>query len=240
MEKTLSFAESEKAKFVTKTYAWMGLALLISAISAFITAISIFNGNTLSSFGMFLFGRGMIGFWIFAIAEIILVFWLSASIRKISVGTATLAFILYSVINGVTLSSIFVVYQLASIAVAFVSTSVMFFAMAFYGATTKRNLMSWGKYLMMALVGVIAVSLVEFILHFFVKTTILDFVLSIASIIIFTALTAYDSQKIMKTAEHANGSDDYKKVSILAALELYLDFINIFLNLLRLFGRRNS
>ncbi|MBQ9207697.1 MAG: Bax inhibitor-1/YccA family protein [Treponema sp.] len=240
MTQTASFVESEKARFVTKTYAWMGVALLLSAVSAFFTAISIFDGNELSPFGMFLFGHNMLGFWIFAIAEIALVWGLSAAIRKISLQTAILGFLAYSVINGITLSSIFIVYQIESIVIAFFGTAAMFFVMAFYGATTKKNLATAGRYLMMALIGVIIVSLLEFVMarFFHLNTTILDFLVSIAMVVIFTGLTAYDSQKIMKIASHSNGSEDYQKVSLMAALELYLDFINLFLTLLRFFGKR--
>lgn len=240
MASAISIAESEKSKFITKTYGWMGLALLISALSAFFTAASIFNGNELSSFGMFLYGNKMMGFWIFAIAELVLVFWLSSAIRKISLGTAIIGFLAYSVINGITLSSIFIIYQIESIVVAFAGTSIMFFVMAFYGATTKTNLATVGKYLMMALIGIIAVSLLEVLMSvvFHLNTNILDFIIGIASVIVFTGLTAYDAQKIVKISEHSNGNEDYQKVSVMAALSLYLDFINLFLSLLRLFGRR--
>ena len=240
MERTLSAVESEQQKFITKTYSWMGLALLISAITAFFTAQSIFAGNTLTSFGIFLYGNKIMGFWIFAIAEIVMVFWLSSQIRKISLQTAIIGFIAYSVINGVTLSSIFIIYQIESIAIAFLGSSAMFFIMAFYGATTKKNLATFGRYLTMALVGVIIVSILEFVMSLILhlNTTILDFLIAIATVIIFTGLTAYDSQKIMKISKNSNGSEDYQKVSIIAALNLYLDFINLFLALLRLFGKR--
>lgn len=244
MTGAISLAESEKSKFITKTYSWMGIALLISAITAFVTSRSVFvptaEGYALTLFGQFLYGHSMVGFWILAIAEIALVWWLSSQIRKISLQTATVGFLAYSVINGITISSIFVVYQIESIALAFLGTSAMFFIMAFYGATTKKNLATMGRYMMMALIGVIVVSALEFIMAriFRLDTSILDFLIAIVSVIVFTALTAYDSQKIMKIAEHSNGNEDYQKVSIMAALEIYLDFINMFLALLRLFGRR--
>lgn len=240
MERTITAVESEKSRFITKTYAWMGAALLVSAVAAFLTASSVFSGGQLSAFGAFLFGNGSPGFFILAIAEIALVWWLSSQIRRISLQTAVIGFLAYSVINGITLSSIFIIYRIDSIATAFVSTSVMFFVMALYGATTKKNLATAGKYLMMALIGIIVVSLLEFImwrlLH--INTSVLDILISVATVIVFTGLTAYDSQKVMKVAGHSNGSEDYQKVSVMAALELYLDFINMFLAVLRLFGRR--
>lgn len=218
----------------------MGIALLISAVASFFTAASVFDGTQPTSFGRFLYGNSMMGFWILAIAEIALVFGLSATIRKISLQTATIGFLAYSVLNGITLSSIFMIYQIESIALTFVGTAIMFFAMAFYGATTKKNLATMGRYMMMALIGIIVVSLLEFVMarFFRLNTTMLDFLIAIASVVVFTGLTAYDSQKIMKIAEHSNGSEDYQKVSIMAALEIYLDFINMFLALLRLFGKR--
>ena len=240
MTKSVTVSESEKSKFITKTYLWMGMALLISALSAFITSNAIFKGDELTDFGLFLYGNKMMGFWIFAVAEIVLVWGLSATIRKISLATATIGFLAYSILNGVTLSSIFIVYQIESIAIAFIATSVMFFAMAFYGITTKKNLATMGKYLMMALIGIIVVSLMEFLMYavFKLDTSILDFFIAIATVVVFTGLTAYDSQKVMKVGEHSDGSEDYQKVSLMAALSLYLDFINMFLAILRIFGRR--
>ncbi|MBR0032514.1 MAG: Bax inhibitor-1/YccA family protein [Treponema sp.] len=236
----LAMTESEKSLFMGRTYGWMGLALFISAVTAFFTSRSIFSANGLTTLGKFLFGNGMVGFFVLVISEIVLVFWLSHSIRKISVQTATIGFIAYSVINGITLSSIFIVYRISSIAAAFFGCSAMFLALCFYGTTTKRNLLSFGKYLMMGLIGIVIASLAQMVIGFFTKTplTMLDFLISVATIIVFTGLTAYDAQKIIRTAEQATGSDDYKKVSILGALELYLDFINLFLALLRLFGKR--
>lgn len=240
MSQAISIAESEKAKFITQTYIWMGAALLVSALSAFYTSTKIFNGSVLTPFGQFLYGPGISGVWLFAIAEIAIVIALSAMIRKISLQGAIIGFFAYSVLNGVTLSSILLIYQIESIAVAFLGTSAMFFIMALYGSTTKKNLSTFGRYLMMALIGIIVVSLLEFIMYavFHLDTTLLDWLISIASVIVFTGLTAFDAQKIVKVAEHSNGSDDYKKVSLMAALELYLDFINLFLTLLRIFGKR--
>lgn len=243
MENTMSSmfsVESERSAFIGKTYSWMAFALFVSAIVAFVTSKAIFTSTGLSSFGMFLFGRGMIGFWVFAIAEIVLVWWLSASIRKISVQTAMIGFLAYSVINGITLSSIFIVYRISSIAASFLGCSAMFGIMSWYGATTKKDLSSFGKYLMMGLIGIVIANAVQFILSLIFRTpmTFFDFLISIASVVVFTGLTAYDTQKLMRIAENSNGNDDYKKVSILAALELYLDFINLFLTILRLFGKR--
>lgn len=233
MENYLALSQSEKTTFISKTYGWMGIALLISAASAFFTANSI---------GMlrFLFGGSRLGFFAIIIAEFLLVMWLSASIRKLSVGAAAIGFVVYSVLNGITLSSILLVYTASSIATSLLGTAVMFGIMAFYGITTKKDLTTMGRYCMMGLIGIIISSLIQFVVSLIFRTsfTIFDFLISIASVVVFTGLTAYDNQKIVRMAEHANGSDDFKKISILAALELYLDFINLFLALLRLFGKR--
>lgn len=235
MANALALTKSEKQAFVTRTYGWMAFALLISAVSAFFTAQSHALLTMLSA-------NGHIGFWILCIAEIILVLVLSAKIRTISLGAATAGFIAYSVIDGITLSSVFLIFQMDSIAAAFLGSALMFGIMSVYGITTKRDLTTFGTYLMMAVVGVIIASLVQFLLSLFTRAsfTMFDILISIATAVIFTGLTAYDSQKVIRTAEYARDSDDYKKVSILAALELYLDFINIFLSLLRLFGKRRD
>ncbi len=233
-------AETEKSRFLGRTFGWMALALFISAAAAYFTATS-------EPLLRFLFGisetgaRGRpVGFFALVILELVLVIALSASIRKISPFFAGLGFLVYSVVNGMTLSSIFLIYQISSIATAFFSTSILFSVMSLWGLTTKKNLASWGRYLMMALLGVIIASATGWFISFFTKTPLpmMDMLVSFAIVIIFTALTAYDAQKILKTAEYARNTDDYKKVSILAALEFYLDFINILLALLRIFGKK--
>lgn len=235
MANPIALAQSEKQAFVSRTYGWMAFALLLSAAAAFFTSLS-------PSLLRFLFGNGAVGFWILAIAEIILVVVLSSRIRTMSVGGAVAGFVAYSIIDGVTLSSIFLVYQMNSITAAFFASAAMFGVMSFYGATTKRDLTTFGKYLMMAVLGVIIASLVQLVLSLITKNpfSMFDLLISFATVVIFTGLTAYDSQKVIRTAEYARNTDDYKKVSIFAALELYLDFINIFLSLLRIFGKRRD
>lgn len=217
--------ENEKQKFLARTYGWMALALLISAGSAFAVASSpaLFN---------LIFSNG-IGFWVLVIGELALVWWLSASIRKISVGAATLAFVAYSVLNGALLSSIFFVYRITTIGYCFVASAGMFGGMALFGMRTKQNLSSAGRYLIMALWGIILVSLI----NIFLRSSSLDWMISLVTVAVFVGLTAYDSQRILAAAGYSDGSDTFKKASIIGALSLYLDFINIFLSLLRLFGR---
>jgi Integral membrane protein, interacts with FtsH len=171
------------------------------------------------------------------IAEFALVIGVSAAINKLSLSVATLMFVLYSVINGALLSSIFLVYTQSSIATVFFITAGTFAAMAFIGYTTKTDLSSFGKYILMALIGVIIATLVN---AFFVKSSGFDLILSYAGVLIFVGLTVYDSQKIKRMLEQAPDAGEVaQKYALLGALSLYLDFINLFIYLLRIFGRRN-
>lgn len=217
-----------KNTFLSRVYGWMTLALVISGVTAFLAA----TNETIIRLTI---GNGF-GFLILAVAELALVWWLTASIHKISSGAAFFAFILYSVLNGVTLSSIFLVYKIESIFMVFFISAGMFAAMAVYGTVTKSSLSSFGKYFAMALVGIIIASLVNFLL----RSPMLDWFLSIVTVVIFTGLTAYDAQKMLAVSRNASDDEMFRKASVIGALDLYLDFINIFLAMLRLFGRRRD
>lgn len=212
-------------KFLTKVYSWMSLALLLSGITAFIVATSPFLINLV-------FGN-KIGFPLLAIGEIVLVWWLSASIRKISTMAASIAFLAYSVINGATLASIFYVFSLNSIIVVFLVSALMFIGMSLYGVFSKSDIMSFGRYFSMAIIGLIVAS----VINIFLKSSGFNWIISIVTVVIFTGLTAYDTRKMILVSQQADGSDMFQKASIIGALELYLDFINIFLALLRIFGK---
>lgn len=217
-----------KNTFLSRVYGWMTLALVISGVTAFLAA----TNETIIRLTI---GNGF-GFLILAVAELALVWWLTASIHKISSGAAFFAFILYSVLNGVTLSSVFLVYKIESIFMVFFISAGMFAAMAVYGTVTKSSLSSFGKYFAMALVGIIIASLVNFLL----RSPMLDWFLSIITVVIFTGLTAYDAQKMLAVSRNASDDEMFRKASVIGALDLYLDFINIFLAMLRLFGRRRN
>ena len=204
----------------------MFAALMISGISALFTAT---NEQLLR----LIFGTRY-GFMVLALGELALVFFLSANIRKLSPVAATGVFLAYSVLNGMTLSSIFFVYPIGNIINVFFISAAMFGAMTIYGMFTKTDLMSFSRYFFMALIGLVIASLVNLLL----RSSTMDWLLSIAGVAIFTGLTAYDTQRVVRTAEYADGRDAYKNVAIIAALNLYLDFVNIFLYLLRLFGNR--
>lgn len=213
-------------RFITAVYGWMVAALAISGIVAF----AVFNNRALAAF---IFGSRFT-FMGLIIAELALVFILSAGIRKMSFTAAAASFVIYSIINGLTLSVVLFIYTGTSIARIFVITALMFGAMSVYGATTKNNLQSAGKYLMMALTGLIIASIVNWLM----RSSSLDWLISFVGVGVFTGLTAYDTQKITQAARYAQDNENFKKVAIIGALELYLDFVNIFLDLLRLFGKR--
>ena len=214
-----------------KVYVWMSLALAITGITAYGVAnspgvISAIYGNQIV----------FIVFWGLMIAELALVFVISGAINRLSLTTATLLFVLYSVINGVVLSSIFLIYTMTSIASVFFITAGTFAVMAFIGYTTKTDLTSMGKILMMAIIGLIIASLVNV---FLVKSSGFDLIISYVGVLIFVGLTAYDSQKIKNMLQMApDAGEAAQKLALVGALSLYLDFINLFIYLLRILGRR--
>ncbi len=208
---------------VRQVYAWMGAGLAITAFMALVTLSTpaLFNavvGNRLVFYGL------MIG-------ELALVFTLSGAINRLSASTATLIFVAYSALNGVTLSVVALVYTSSSITATFVTTAGMFGAMSVFGYMTKRDLTSWGSFLFMGLIGVIIASIV----NIFVGSSAVSWIISGIGVIVFTGLTAYDTWKIKALA--AQGTEG-RKPAILGALTLYLDFINLFLMLLRFTGNR--
>ncbi|WP_308592425.1 Bax inhibitor-1/YccA family protein [uncultured Porphyromonas sp.] len=209
-----------------KTFGWMAMCLLITAL----TAMGFVNS------GLFYHIASSGAMWLLIIAELVLVFVLSARINKMSVATATIMLIVYSALNGVTLSFIFVVYSLGSIAKTFFITTGMFGVMALVGATTKRDLSKLGSILFMALIGLIIASLV----NIFLRSSGLDWIISLIGVVLFTALTAYDVQRVKQLAAESDLYDDMQvgRLAVISALSLYLDFINLFLYLLRFFGRK--
>lgn len=211
-----------------KVYVWMTLALVLTGITAYGVASS-------PSLMMTIIQTPAI-MWALIIAELIIVIAISAAINRLSLTTATLLFVLYSVLNGATFSLIFAVYTMSSIANVFFITAGTFGVMAAYGYFTKRDLSSWGRLLLMALIGLIIATLVNV---FLVKSSGFDLILSYAGVLIFVGLTAYDTQKIKQMlAMQTDMGEGAQKVALLGALSLYLDFINLFLYLLRIFGRR--
>ena len=210
-----------------KVYLWMTMALAITGFTAYGVATSPGILQTIYSNPAVMWGV--------IIAELILVVTVSGAINRLSLSVATLLFIVYSVLNGALLSSVFLVYTASSVATVFFITAGTFAAMALVGYTTKTDLSSMGKILLMALIGMIIATIV----NLFVKSTGLELIISYIGVLVFVGLTAYDSQKIKQMLLQApDASEGAQKVALLGALSLYLDFINLFLYLLRIFGRR--
>ena len=210
-----------------KVYVWMTLALALTGLTAYGVATSPGIISALYSNSVLLWGL--------VIAEFAIVFGVSAAINRLSLTTATLLFVLYSVINGALFSSIFLVYTMSSIASVFFITAGTFGVMALVGYTTKKDLSSMGKILFMALIGIIIATVV----NIFLKSSGLETIVSYLGVLIFVGLTAYDTQKIKNRLLMApDASEASQKIALLGALNLYLDFINLFIYLLRIFGRR--
>ena len=210
-----------------KVYVWMTLALVITGFTAYGVATSPGILQAIYS--------NQILFWGMIIAEFALVIGVSAAINRLSLTTATLMFILYSVINGALMSYIFLAYTASSIATVFFITAGTFGAMAFIGYTTKTDLSSIGKIVMMALIGLVIATLV----NLFIKSEGFTLILSYVGVLVFVGLTAYDTQKIKQMLLQApDAGEGAQKMALLGALSLYLDFINLFIYLLRIFGKR--
>nr|WP_240543855.1 Bax inhibitor-1/YccA family protein [Spirosoma foliorum] len=212
---------------MTQVYGWMTVALLITA------SVSVWVASTPALLNI-IFGSRVV-FYALLIGEVLLVMYLSAAVQRVSAQAATAMFLGYAVMNGLTLASIFMLYTGGSIASTFFVTAGTFGAMSAFGYFTKRDLTSMGGFLMMALIGLIIASLV----NLFWQNETLYWIATYAGVLIFVGLTAYDTQKIKEMNVIGNaGTDEDRKEAIMGALRLYLDFINMFLYLLRLFGRR--
>ena len=214
--------------FMTRVYGWMSFGLALTAVISLLTLQS--NALLALVLNRFVY----IGLML---AEIGLVIYLSARLHKMSVGTATGAFLAYAVLNGLTLSVIFLVYTAQSIASTFFVSAGTFAAMSVIGYSTRRDLSGIGSFLMMGLIGLIIASLV----NLFLRSDMMSWILSVIGVLIFVGLTAYDTQKLKNMAADLDPlSDTATKTAIIGALTLYLDFINLFLYMLRLLGRRRD
>ena len=212
-----------------KVYLWMTLALMITGI----TAAGVANSPNILA----LIYSSQVVMWGIIIAEFGLVIYISARLEKLSLSTATTLFALYSILNGVMLSSIFLLYSTAIISKVFFITAGTFGVTALYGYATKKDLSSLGNILFMALIGLVIATVV----NVFMKSAMFDLILSYIGVIIFVGLTAWDSQKIKHMMMVQQDADESaQKLTLIGALSLYLDFINLFLYLLRIFGRSND
>lgn len=218
--------------FLSGVFMWMGLALSITAVVSWLFASNASLMNIL--FDPHTGSMNMAG-WIVLLAPLGLVLWMSFGFQKLSASTLVLIFVAYSILMGMSLSFIFLIYTLPSIAKTFVITAAMFGFMGVLGYTTKTDLTKFGSIMMMGLVGLIIASLV----NMFMQSETMEYVISFIGVLVFTGLTAYDVQKLKRIGSSmALDSEVARKVTIMGALTLYLDFINLFLFLLRFFGGR--
>ena len=224
---TAQQVQTIQATFINKVYAWMCLALTVTGFIAYRTAqsdalLGLVFGNNIILIGLIIFELGI-------------VFWMSKNIAKISSNMAIGLFILYSALNGLTLSVLLLVYTASSIASTFFITAGTFGVMSTYGYFTKKDLTSWGNLLFMALIGLIVAS----VINIFLASSTMYWIITYVGVLIFVGLTAYDTQKIKNMSLQLNAeSEEGRKGAIMGALALYLDFINLFIILLRFFGDR--
>ena len=211
--------------FLASVYLWMSAGLALTAVVSLLTVST-------PALLQLVFGNQIV-FFALMIAQLGLVIGVSAAINRISAGTATLLFLLYAALTGVTLAVVLLAYTGASITSAFVVSAGMFGALAVYGTTTKTSLAGWGSFLFMGLIGVVLASVVGL----FWQNDTMQFVIAIVGVIVFTGLTAYDSQRL-KAMALALPEDKLSSYAISGALSLYLNFINLFLSMLRLMGNR--
>ncbi|MGI6403395.1 MAG: Bax inhibitor-1 family protein [Oscillospiraceae bacterium] len=225
---------SRSAIYLAKVMGWMCVGLFTTVVSAMLCL-------AIPALWQLVFGSG-IGFFGVLIAQVVLVLALSARIHRMSAATATVMFMLYSAVTGLTMSALTVAYRLDSIILSFGVTTALFLVMSLYGLVTRKDLSRWGSLLFFGLLGIILAGVV----NLFLGSSTMDFLITVVGILIFIGLIAYDTQKIKAIYQSslAQGYDDeddlLRKLAIFGALTLYLDFINLFLKLLRLLGRRRD
>ena len=229
---TLGLAERalQVQSFITRVYGWMSVGLMTTAL------VAAYVASNQSMMEAILMNRAIV--WGLLGAELLLVFGLSAMINRISAATALGVFLLYSALNGATFSILLLIYTAQSIGLTFAITAGMFGSMCLFGAVTKRDLTSMGSFMFMGLIGLIIASFANFFLH----STMVYWLTTYFGIFIFVGLTAYDAQKVKRIGEQAfmGGEDAMKKASVMGALALYLDFVNMFLYLLRIIGKQRE
>ncbi len=216
-------------------FTWMFVALGLTTVASLLFAYNpslsnlLYNQDAMGNYT----GISIMG-WICMLAPLGLVLVMNFAFNKLSYVALMAMFFGYAIVNGISFSAIFHIYNIASIGVVFASTCALFGVMAVAGYTTKTDLTKMGSLLMIGLIGVVIASLI----NMFMKSDTMSYIVSIISVIVFTGLTAWDVQKIKNMAQENDGSVSFKKMGIMGALTLYLDFINLFLSLLRLFGDR--
>lgn len=228
--RTYALDEATMSAYMTKVMSRVYLKMFVGLLITALAAVFLVRNQSL----LFAIYSNQIIFWGLMIAELAVVFVISGMINRLSTTVATLLFYLYSALNGVVFASVLMVYTGSSIALTFGVTSAVFLAMSIYGYTTKADLTKFGTYMIMGLIGVIIAS----IANIFFKSSALEWIVSIIGIVIFVGLTAWDTQKIRRMAMETDEAN-VGKLATLGALSLYLDFINLFLYLLRFLGKQN-
>ena len=222
--------------YMLRVYNYMASGVAITGVVAYLTyAMAVVDtgaGLQLTSFGTFIFASAFK--WVVIFAPLVMVFFLSARINSMSLGTAQIAFWAFSALMGLSIASIFLVYAHASIARVFFITAASFGALSLYGYTTNRDLSAWGSFLFMGLIGIIIAMLV----NLFLASSALQFAISVIGVLIFAGLTAYDTQQIKEMYSVNDDGTVSGRKAVMGALRLYLDFINLFMMLLQLFGDR--
>jgi FtsH-binding integral membrane protein len=232
--------------YMLSIYNYMGLGLILTGIVAYLVfqlaittnqadaAGRLGNGTMLTPFGVAIYTSWLK--WVLALSPLAIVFLFAARINSMSTSTAQMVFFLFSALMGASISSIFVVYTQASIAQIFFITAATFGALSLWGYTTKKDLSGWGSFLFMGMIGIIIAALV----NLFVQSSALQFAVSVITVLVFSGLTAYDTQRLKdQYYSYANyGGEALGRAAIMGALSLYLDFINMFMALLSLFGNR--
>lgn len=212
--------------FFKKVYFWMFVGLVLSTLSAYFVISSV-------ELQKLIFGNPFMIFVLFII-EIVMVVVISAATKKVSSETAMFLFFIYSFVNGLTLSSVVLLYTAMSIVSAFVMASVMFLAMAVYGIVSKKDMSSFGPILFGALIGLIVMMFV----NIFVQSGTFNLIIGLIGIVLFSVMTMYDNNMLKKTSENVRNKEQLNRFAVIGALKLYLDLINLFLSMLRIFGER--
>lgn len=228
MRRPMSKVEVTNA-FLRSVYNWMALGLGLTAAISFLLTYTTFQALLFTQQGIMI-GIGSI------IAELVIVVYLSARIHKLSASTATTLFLVYSALNGISLSFVLIMYEVGSVAQAFLSATGMFAGMSIYGLYTKRDLTSVGNFCVMALIGLI----IAMVVNMFIGSSMMNMLISVVGVFLFLGLTAYDTQLLKEMGESTprNNPVAVHRATIMGALRLYLDFINLFIMMLRLMGDR--
>jgi FtsH-binding integral membrane protein len=232
--RTAELIDQGLRSYMLRVYNYMAVGLGLTGLAAIATYMAAVENGQLTAFGQLLFASGFK--WVVIFAPLALVFFLSFRVHRMSVAAGQLTFWIYATLVGVSFASLGLVFTGQSIARVFFVTAASFGGLSLWGYTTKRNLTGMGSFLFMGLIGI----LIAMVVNLFLASSALQFVISVVGVLVFAGLTAYDTQKIKEMYLEQDDATTMGRKAILGALNLYLDFINMFLMLLQLFGSRNE